>query len=257
MTLGNTRSNGARGWFSDMRVDSLHDVARAALTAADEMGSKLPMVEVKLRATTFYPPLFAAAFGSPEITADRALLALEQYVESVLTYRSKFDQVCLPMDNSPVDCSAGFTAQELRGQQIFENDNQVSCTLCHHRWSMTNIWHANNGIDDVVTDPGILDLAKRRDGTLGLFRAPSLRNIARTAPYMHDGRFATLREVIDHYDHGIKPSANLDSFLGDRTAGTARRMNLSDEDKDALEAFLRTLTDDAVLADPKFSDPFL
>ena len=73
---------------------------------------------------------------------------------------------------------------------------------------------------------------------------------------MHDGRFATLREVIDHYDHGIKPSANLDSFLGDRNAGTARRMNLSDADKDALEAFLLTLTDEAVLTDPKFSDPF-
>jgi cytochrome c peroxidase len=257
MTLGNTRSNAAHAWFSDMRVTSLRDVARTALTTHDEMGASLPMVEAKLRATAFYPALFAAAFGSPDITAERVLLALEQYVESVLTYRSRFDQVCLPLDNSPVDCSAGFTAQELRGQQIFENNNQISCTSCHSAWTMTNVWHANNGIDAEVTDPGILDPALRRDGSQGVFRAASLRNIARTAPYMHDGRFATLREVIDHYDHGIKPSVNLDGFLGDRTAGTARRLDLSEEDKEALEAFLLTLTDEAALSDPKFSDPFL
>jgi cytochrome c peroxidase len=256
MTLANSRANGPQAWFSDMRVGSLHDVARTALTNDDEMGAKLPRIEAKLRATAFYAPLFAAAFGSPEITADRVLLALEQYVKSVITYRSRFDQVCLPMDNTPVDCSAGFTAQELRGQQIFENNDQIGCTFCHQRWSMSNIWHANNGIDDTVTDPGALNPAHRRDGSLGVFRAPSLRNIARTAPYMHDGRFATLREVIDHYDHGIKPSANLDGFLGDRIAGTARRMDLSDADKDALEAFLLTLTDEATLTDPKFSDPF-
>src|SRR5258706_4896237 len=86
-------------------------------------------------------------------------------------------------------------------------------------------------------------------------RAASLRNIALTAPYMHDGRFATLREVIDHYDHGIVASANLDSILKDAT-GAPRRMNLSDADKAALEAFLNTFTDAPMLADPKFMDPF-
>lgn len=257
MTLGNSRANGPRGWFSDMRVSRLQDVARTALLNTEEMGAKLPRVEDKLRAAGFYAPLFAAAFGSAEITGERVLLALEQYVESVITYRSRFDQVCLPMDNSPVDCTAGFTAQELRGQEIFENNNEISCTSCHQRWSMSNIWHANNGLDDVVTDPGIIDPVFRRDGSQGVFRAASLRNIARTAPYMHDGRFATLREVIDHYDHGVKPSANLDDFLGGRNTNMARHLNISDADKDALEAFLRTLTDDAALTDPKFSDPFL
>jgi cytochrome c peroxidase len=254
MTLTNSRSNRVPAFFSDLRAAGLQDVARNALTTADEMGARLPQIETKLRAASFYAPLFAAAFGTPEITAERVLLALEQYLRAVLSYRSRFDQVCLSTeDGITVDCTTGFTAQELRGQELFESNNQVPCTFCHHRWSGTNIWAANNGIDDVVTDPGIIP-AMRRDLTLGMFKAPSLRNIARTAPYMHDGRFATLREVIDHYDHGIKASANLDGFLGG--TGTPFRMDLSEEDKDALEAFLRTFTDDEMIADPKFSDPF-
>jgi cytochrome c peroxidase len=257
MTITNARTNGNNAWFSDMRAGSLHAVAEEALTTADEMGSNLPLVESKLKATAFYGPLFAAAFGSAEITGDRVLLALEQYLRSVLSYRSRFDHVCIPMSlASAVDCTSGFTAQELRGQELFESNPDVDCVRCHGRWSMNNIWHANNGIDDVVTDPGVLDLDLRRDGTLGIFRAPSLRNIARTAPYMHDGRFATLRDVIDHYDHGIKVSQNLDGFLGDRVWGTVQRMDLSEADKVALEAFLETFTDVDMMTDPKFSDPF-
>ena len=97
--------------------------------------------------------------------------------------------------------------------------------------------------------------ALQRDGTTGIFKAASLRNIALTAPYMHDGRFNTLREVIDHYDHGIKESPNLDAILRDVNF-QPRRMNFTEADKDALEAFLRTFTDDEFLNDPKFSDPF-
>jgi len=117
------------------------------------------------------------------------------------------------------------------------------------------VWQANNGLDDHVTDPGVLRPEFRHgDNRQGIFRAPSLRNIARTAPYMHDGRFATLREVIDHYDHGIKYSENLDGFLQQGTS--AVQMNLPEEAKDALVAFLNTLTDEEMLNDPKFSDPF-
>jgi cytochrome c peroxidase len=256
MTLTNVRNNRVNGFFSDLRARSVQEVARSALTTADEMGARLSLVETKLRATSFYAPLFAAAFGTTEITGDRVLQALEQYVRTVLSYRSRFDQVCLSTSAVvPVDCTAGFTAQELRGQELFEQNDGVPCTMCHGRWTGTNIWHANNGIDDVITDPGVLGPDMRRDGSLGVFRAASLRNIARTAPYMHDGRFATLREVIDHYDHGIKASANLDAILGG--SGTPRRMDLSEEDKDALEAFLRSFTDEEMIADPKFSDPFL
>jgi cytochrome c peroxidase len=95
----------------------------------------------------------------------------------------------------------------------------------------------------------------QRDGSRGVFRGASLRNIAVTGPYMHDGRFATLREVIDHYDHDIQQSRDTDAILKD-SSGTVRQMNLSNSDKGALEAFLRTLTDDELLTDAKFSDPF-
>lgn len=257
MTLTNGRMGlqSDFGFFSDVRVERLRDAARSALEARDELGSRLPDVVTKLRAADFYEILFTAAFGSPDITGDRVLLALEQYVRTILSYRTRFDKTCLPMDNSPVGCEAGFTAQELRGQQIFEGAAQIPCALCHDQWSFHNGWQANNGIDDVVTDPGATHPAIQRDGSQGVFRAGSLRNIARTAPYMHDGRFATLRDVINHYDHGIKLSSNLDSILK-TTTGEARRMDLSEEDKDALEAFLNTLTDEEMLEDPKFSDPF-
>jgi cytochrome c peroxidase len=93
-------------------------------------------------------------------------------------------------------------------------------------------------------------------GDTGKFRVPSLRNIAITAPYMHDGRFSTLEEVIDHYDHGMVSVDPNTTALQDPVTGGPRRMNLSEAQKQALEAFLLTLTDEALLADPRFSDPF-
>jgi cytochrome c peroxidase len=257
MALANARYNIGAGWFSDMRARSIREVAHQAMTNTTEMGSALTDVETKVRSTPFYPPLFEAAFGSPEITSDRILRAIEQYVQALISYRSRFDQACVSMDNEPKDCSLVLTAEEMRGKEIFSaaGDAHVPCSLCHELPAAANVWQANNGIDSTTTDPGIVDLGLNRDGRKGKFRPASLRNIALTAPYMHDGRFATLREVIDHYDHGINDSVDLDPLLRN-VQGRAIRMNLSEEDKNALEAFLRTLTDEEMLADPKFSDPF-
>jgi cytochrome c peroxidase len=104
----------------------------------------------------------------------------------------------------------------------------------------------NNGLDVVSADRG----------ANGIFRTASLRNIAVTAPYMHDGRFATLHEVIDHYDSGVQDAPELDPLLREGGVGPPRRLNLTSHQKDALEALLLTLTDDALLADPRFADPF-
>ena len=247
MALANARYNTHGAWFLDTRAFSIQEVARQALTRPDEMGSTLPAIVTKLQATAFYAPLFSAAFGTPEIDADRILRALEQYVQALISYRSKYDAACDSVGGVWKDCAAGLTAQEARGREIFTDGSlHFSCAHCHSLPSGSNVWLANNGLDAQFTDAGIGN---------GRFRPASLRNVALSAPYMHDGRFATLREVIDHYSEGVVDSADLDTLLRDSNGGPLR-LNLSAEDKDALEAFLRTLTDDAMLSDPKFADPF-
>jgi cytochrome c peroxidase len=253
MPLANVRYNLHSAWFSDMRATSLQTVARTALESPLEMGMPEGLMVEKLRATSFYGPMFEAAFGTPGIYDYRVLRALEQYLRSLVSYRTKFDRAFNSLDNNPVDPTLVLTEQEMRGSVIFRGSNGVICQMCHDFQGTVNIWQANNGLDLVPTDPGTTDASLARGG-IGVFRAPSLHNLAYTAPYMHDGRFATLRDVINHYDHGINNSPHLDVLLTD--SGQPIRMNLSEEDKDALEAFLLTLSDDAMIADPKFSDPF-
>lgn len=252
MALANVRYNIQHFWFSDMRAETLQALVLEPLQNPEELGSSLQRVEAKLRATDFYPPLFEAAFGSPEITHERVARALAQFLQALISYRTEFDRAYNPMTPGPPDPAAVLDAQEMRGLEIFSETGR--CTSCHELHANANEWQANNGIDDVLTDTGTQHPGMQRDGSLGVFRAASLRNVAVTNPYMHDGRFATLREVIEHYDHGVKDSPNLDRLLRSDTG--PRRLNLSEQDKDALEAFLRTLTDTALLSDPKFSNPF-
>ena len=179
---------------------------------------------------------------------DKVLLALEQYVQSLISYRTRLDQGCDAVNGFEPICDLALNPEEARGREIFleSREDHIRCSQCHLLPGGGNIWLGNNGLDAVFTDPGVGN---------GRFRAASLHNIALTAPYMHDGRFATLREVIDHYDHGIHESRDLDTLLRDAN-GQAKKMNLSEQDKAALEAFLRALSDNEMLADPKFSDPF-
>jgi len=248
MALANARYNIHRNWFSDLRVTEIKEAVRQAITRTDELGSTMPALEGKLRATPFYGPLFQAAFGSPEITSEKILLALEQYVQALISYRTRLDQACGAVGGFEPICDLALSPVELRGREIFfeARDDHIRCSMCHLLPGGGNIWLANNGLDEEFRDAGVSN---------GRFRSASLHNIALTAPYMHDGRFATLREVIDHYDHGIKASPDLDPLLRD-PHGTPKRLDLSEQDKAALEAFLRTLTDTEMLADPKFSDPF-
>src|SRR5206468_3317264 len=136
-----------------------------------------------------------------------------------------------------------------RGAQLFTDFYPsadllpAACFLCHRTGVQLMDRPSNNGLDVQSADPG----------KAGKFRAASLRNIAFSAPYMHDGRFATLREVIEHYDHGIQDSPQLSAELRENITGPVVRMNLSESDKDALEAFLNTFTDTSFLTDPRFS----
>jgi cytochrome c peroxidase len=210
------------------------------------------MLVEKLAATDFYSPLFAAAFSTPEVTSERIRDALAQFVRSLISFRSRFDQGFHRMNPvDPINPAAILSPQEQRGEQLFFNFGSLGllpfrCSSCHETGVQLMDSPSNNGLDVLSID----------SGNAGQFRAASLRNIAFSAPYMHDGRFATLREVIEHYDHGIQEAPTLSHRLRESGNGTVRRLNLSASDKDALEAFLHTFTDSAFLDDPKFSDPF-
>jgi cytochrome c peroxidase len=212
---------------------------------ATELANSLPNAISKLAAEDFYPPLFQAAFGTPQITPERVAQALAQFVRALISYRARMDQAY------PDSAGLSFPQQsplltplEDEGLVVFVNSR---CGSCHNDRVFTTLDTSNNGLDEVQADPG---------GFEGKFRAASLRNIRSSAPYMHDGRFANLREVIDHYDSGIKMSRNLGFPLRATNQQQPLRLNLTARQKDALEAFLDTFTDDAMLSDPKFSDPF-
>ena len=209
------------------------------------------MVVEKLRATPFYGPLFTAAFGTDEITAERIATAMSQFLRSIVSYRARFDQAYSRMDDPelqpplpPPDPTQFLTPTELRGVELFHSSG---CDACHHTTTQLVGSQFNTGLELVPIDEGSRN---------GAFRAASLRNVALTAPYMHDGRFATLREVIEHYDHGVIETEFLSDGLRESRGGPVRRLNLTEQDKVALEAFLLTLTDAALTNDPKFSDPF-
>jgi cytochrome c peroxidase len=246
MALTDVRYNISNFYFSDARVDTLEKLVSVPLQSSAELGSDLDQLEAELAATKFYPPLFQAAFGSPDVTRERIAKAVAQFLRSLFSYQSKFDRAMFPMDPNAVPDLSLFTPQELRGRAIFD---EKECWWCHDSAIHTNDVPENNGIDEAFTDPG---------NGLGHFRASSLRNIAVSGPYMHDGRFATLREVIDHYDSGVKDSPNTSNFLREPMVPSApiRQMHLSEADKQALEAFFNTLTDTAFLTDPRLSNPF-
>jgi cytochrome c peroxidase len=245
MSLADVRYSTNNGFFLDDRSQGIEHTVLMPIEDPLELGQPLSLLEAKLAATDFYGPLFTAAFGTPEVTRDRIARALVQFLSSIVSYRTKFDLAVTPQTWDDIftrDPARVFTSEELSGHELFV----THCNNCHMEDIQKVPLAMNNGLDLVSQDRG----AGEDD-----FRPAALRNIAETGPYMHDGRFATLREVIDHYDHGVQPNAHLSSRLRD-TEGQPLRLNLSETDKTALEAFLRTLSDDYLLTHPKFSDPF-
>ena len=250
MALANARYNIHRSWFSDLRVSSVQDVARQALSRADEMGNTLPAVEDKLQATPFYAPLFAEAFGTPDITADRILRALEQYVQALISYRTRYDASgCGAAGSLEEECDlGGLSAQENRGRAIFfsNGDGHMPCAQCHSLPGGANVWLANNGLDASSPIPAWATAASvRRHCTT----SHSPRPICTMAGSRRCAKSSITTITVSRKSRiSIRSSGTIH--------GQVKRLNLSEQDKDALEAFLHTLTDDDMLADPKFSDPF-
>lgn len=239
--LANARFYRRGRFFWDERAATLEAQVLRPIQDATEMGMTLDRLTVKLAATPYYPPLFAAAFGSPTITSDGVSRALAQYVRSLVSTGSRYDRA-FTAAGAP-NLAAVLTAQEVEGERLFRASG---CAGCHATVAQVSDSVHNVGLDRVSADTG----AGR-----GAFKAPSLRNVAVRPRFMHDGRFTTLEQVVAFFDAGVQPDPDLDPRL--RAAdGTPRRLGLTAEQRAALVAFLRTLTDSTFLTAARFANPF-
>ncbi|HTX22641.1 MAG TPA: MbnP family protein [Candidatus Aquilonibacter sp.] len=229
-------------FFWDGRAASVRQQVLQPIQNPIEMDESLTSLVAELAADRDYPRLFASAFGSPDITADKIARALEQFVLAQVSFNSKFDRV--------MNGAAKFTAEEQRGFVLFNTEYDpyhgqygADCFHCHGGPLFQSQDFANNGLDSTFKDLGRYNVTHRA-GDEGKFAVPSLRNVAVTGPYMHDGRFQTLEQVVEHYCTGMKRSATLDPNLAKHPDGG---VPLSAADKHALVAFLKTLTDEKYL----------
>ena len=228
-------------WSWDGRNRTLEAQVLRPIQDATEMGMTLDNLVAKLSATPYYPPLFAAAFGTTVITSDRVSRALAQYVRSLVSSDSRYDRAYA--GSTSANFAAVFTPQEIVGERLFRS---AGCIACHTTVAQVSDSVHNIGLDAVSADTG---------AGAGAFKAPSLRNVAVFPRYMHDGRFTTLEQVVDFFDAGVQANPNLDARL--RAAnGTPKPLGLSSTDKTALVAFLKTLTDSTFLTAARFANPF-
>lgn len=249
MGLSNARWYQRAHFFWDERAATLEDQVLQPIQNPVEMGMTLEGLTNRLAGEPFYATLFTSAFGTPEITSERISHALAQFVRSIVSTHSKYDEGVTVR-------FANFTAQENLGRQIFFGRvGNATCSACHGTDNFVpgpNI--NNNGLENPYVDKGLGGITGRPQDE-GKFKVPSLRNIALTAPYMHDGRFATLEEVVEFYNSGVVDHPNLSPPLRGPD-GSPLRLNLSDTEKAALVAFLETLTDESITTNEMYSDPF-
>lgn len=224
-------------FFWDGGVTHLDFVPLNAIESEFEMGEQIENVIAKLNNHPEYPTLFGKAFGVSQINTPRLLHALAQFTNMMVSDRSPYDKY--------LRGEVALTALELEGLHTFE----TKCQSCHQGVLFTDETYRNNGIDASFTT----DFGRARitafDGDIGKFHVPSLRNVAITAPYMHNAKFATLRQVLDHYSNGVLDSPTLDPLL---KQGGQLGIPLTEAEKEALLAFLKTLTDKDFTQDERF-----
>lgn len=236
-----------RQLFWDGRAGSLEEQAVTPLTAPHEMGQPLEASAARLRQIKGYPPLFRRAFGSDSITGDRIVKALAQFERTLISANSRYDQY--------LQGKYQLSASESNGVALFYANTDTArgirgagCGHCHGGpKTYSDLFH-NNGLDSLPPDGGRQQVTGQAYDK-GRFRVATLRNIALTAPYMHDGRFPDLESVIDHYSGHIAHSETLSPFL-------QQPLHLTKQEKKDLLAFLRLLTDSTFITDPRFSNPF-
>ncbi len=251
MGLSNARWYQRKKFFWDERAATLEEQTLMPIQNPIEMGMTLAALTNRLASEPFYTNLFARAFGSTDVTTNRISRALAQFVRSIVTTQSKYD---LGLTNG----FANFTTEENTGRQIFFglNGSRATCSLCHLTDNFVQTGGIdNNGLEFPFMDKGIGGITGVTADE-GKFKVPSLRNIELTAPYMHDGRFTNLEQVVEFYNSGVVFNANLTPPLRALGGNSALRLNLTTAQKAALVAFLKTLTDTNLAVDGKLSDPF-
>lgn len=261
ISLVNARFYKRGHFFYDERAATLEDQVIMPMLDHGEMDMTQDLVLARIQEQPYYHNLFVKAFGSSVVSISNVQKALSQFVRSMVSYTSKYDtgraQVTNMSDHFP-----NFTAQENRGKDLFLKpfaDGGLNCYNCHYTEAFVcpNIGPINNGLDAVsTTDLGAFEHYPDNPQLRGAYKIPTLRNIALTGPYMHDGRFTSLTQVVEFYNSGVQNHAQLSSLLKDAD-GLPRKLNLSDEDKAALISFLNTLTDITIQSDPRWIDPFI
>ncbi len=250
MPLVNVRYYQPARFFWDERAGNLEEMVLLPIQSRIEMGQDLERVVDTFARDAMYPVLFARAFGDRQITEQRIGRALAQFVRSIVSYQSRYDAGRARAQSAQDDFD-NFTLQENRGKALFMRN----CGTCHMKDGNEHFFvptPANTGLraNHPAADGGVADVTLRATD-LGSFKSPSLRNVEVTAPYGHDGRFATLDALIDHYS---------DNPISDPNLGYAipvGPLKFTASEKAALIAFLKRLTDRRSLTDPRFSNPFV
>ncbi len=242
-------------------TDNLEELVSKPLLHAVEMGNQdINDVILRIKSVGYYDEVYQKAYGNTQIDSKSTLWALAQFVGSIYSSSTKFDK---GLSNQFSD----FTREEKHGKELFEGEAQ--CNHCHAaplfaapdftggaygKSTATINTDLKNAME--IDKKGLANNGlKDNTGAFKKIKIPTLRNIEYTAPYMHDGRFNTLDEVLDHYDHGMVANENLDEILIDKK-GFPKKLNLSTSDKQALKVFLLTLSDEELVSAKRYSDPF-
>lgn len=227
----------SKHFMYDGGVNNLEVQPLNPITSKIEMNETMENVVTKLQDSEKYTQLFEKAFGTKKVTGQLTLKALAQFVVSLTTSNSKYDKVIRKEET--------FTTMEQKGYELFKQN----CASCHKEPLFAGYAFENNGlpVDKDLQDIGRMKITQNPKDSLR-FKVPTLRNIEFTFPYMHDGRFKSLSEVIKHYNNGIQQSKTLSKQL-------LKPMNLTDNQRTELIAFLKTLTDKEFLFNPKYGFP--
>ncbi len=243
-----------RRMFWDLNTVGLENQVLQPIEHPDEMAMDLAALPAHLAEIPYYPALLEAAFGDEEATLENVQSALAQFLLTFQSYSARFDA---GLGND----FANFTASELLGKDLFFN-GQTRCNQCHSGKNLFSTQPFINGLEvdyAAAGDAGVGELSGDPFDD-GRFKTVSLRNIGLTSPYMHDGRFATLREVVDFYSEGIQPHPVLDERLGENGFGSPGQapyqLNLTEVEREALVDFLRTFDDTVMVSAEWLSNPF-